>query len=396
MTDPIHPASGDLERKLLVKLLDTLVPLAAVAAKFQGCPVVEISKPHPDNPSSTILPMPREWFERAADDLEAAAILLHARGVLSEGQASKITGLDRVSVRKQVDDFALRPANPPATAAGVGEAVAFGEGRLVVDTGTYHDKPAVFIAPVPVAGEVGSSAKHLGHDKNSLQPGETVLTFPTPDRAKAVAVALVGAPANPPATAAECPACYRGEIFGLSSQEGSWFEFSSVSGGASKYGIHGSLWLIEHDEHDNQTEHQYVRTDRQPATAAKVGEAVVLYIPMPVTKDGFGPADESDTHRIEHQIWDAETNGTLATAADEAVARHIVSLWNTTPASHDALIARVRSVTEAMTDAAVNALVAQYERHPEWDDAKDVIENLDVARVLEAALLTDLDARDGG
>lgn len=69
----------------------------------------------------------------------------------------------------------------------------FGHGRLVVDTGTYHKRPAVFVCPVDSAGKVGSSAKALRHDEFSLQPGEMVLTFPTVEQAKAVADALVGA-----------------------------------------------------------------------------------------------------------------------------------------------------------------------------------------------------------
>ena len=99
------PLSGD-DVKLLVKLLDTLKPFAEVAEKLKHCHVVEICEPSPDNPSRNIIPMPREWFERAGDDLEYIAIQLHASGVLSEGQASKITGLDRVSVRREVDRLA--------------------------------------------------------------------------------------------------------------------------------------------------------------------------------------------------------------------------------------------------------------------------------------------------
>lgn len=99
------PLSGD-DVKLLVKLLDTLKPFAEVAEKLKHCHVVEICEPSPDNPSRNIIPMPREWFERAGDDLEYIAIQLHASGVLSEGQASKITGLDRVSVRREIDRLA--------------------------------------------------------------------------------------------------------------------------------------------------------------------------------------------------------------------------------------------------------------------------------------------------
>lgn len=135
-----------------------------------------------------------------------------------------------------------------------------------------------------------------------------------------------------------------------------------------------------------------------PATAAGVGEAVVLYVPMPVTKDGCGPADESDTDRVEHQIWDAETNGTLATATDEAVARHIVSLWNTTTASHDALIAAapdlltaLKRITELVTAATISG-----DRKVAADDWSVAQAENGAYEAIARALLNDLDARDGG
>ena len=101
--------AGDV--KLLSKLMDTLKPFAEVAEKLEHCHVVEICEPTPDNPSRNIIPMPREWFERAGDDLEAIVIQLHSGGVLSEGQASKMTGLNRIEVRKLSDAYRLsRPA----------------------------------------------------------------------------------------------------------------------------------------------------------------------------------------------------------------------------------------------------------------------------------------------
>ncbi|WP_295169801.1 hypothetical protein [uncultured Brevundimonas sp.] len=109
MTATQAPTPGPLTSesvKLLVKLLDTLKPFAEVAEKLKHCHVVEICEPTPDNPSRNTIPMPREWFERAGDDLEYIAIQLHASGVLSEGQVSKITGLDRVSIRREVDSLA--------------------------------------------------------------------------------------------------------------------------------------------------------------------------------------------------------------------------------------------------------------------------------------------------
>nr|WP_313425320.1 hypothetical protein [Brevundimonas diminuta] len=106
------PAPEGGATKLHLKLLDTLKPFAEVAEKLKHCHVVEICEPTPENPSRNIIPIPREWFERAADDLEAIAIQLHGAGALSEGQASKLTGLDRVEVRKLSDALATREEAP--------------------------------------------------------------------------------------------------------------------------------------------------------------------------------------------------------------------------------------------------------------------------------------------
>ena len=64
------------------------------------------------------------------------------------------------------------------------------------------------------------------------------------------------------------------------------------------------------------------------ASNADTPAVAAMYVPMPLNAAGDGPADPAETVRVEHQVWDAETCGTLCTAADEAVARHIVSLWN--------------------------------------------------------------------
>ncbi len=107
MTPPIRMVSVPVA--LPLKLIDTLKPLAIVAEKLKHCHVMEVCEPTADNPSRTTIPMPREWFERTADDLEAIAILMHGAGVLSEGQAATLTGLDRVEVRKQVDALTAAP-----------------------------------------------------------------------------------------------------------------------------------------------------------------------------------------------------------------------------------------------------------------------------------------------
>ena len=70
-------------------------------------------------------------------------------------------------------------------------------------------------------------------------------------------------------------------------------------------------------------------------TEQTVPAVVAMYVPMPLDADGNGPAGPDDIVRVEHQVWDAETCGTLCTAPDEGVARWIVSLINTTPQPAD-------------------------------------------------------------
>lgn len=130
MTPPIRMVSVPVA--LPLKLIDTLKPLAVVAEKLKHCHVVEVCEPTPDNPSRNIIPMPREWFERTADDLEAIAVLMHGAGVLSEGQASTLTGLDRVEVRKQVDALTAAPVREEGGAVeAVGANAGSVNGRLV-------------------------------------------------------------------------------------------------------------------------------------------------------------------------------------------------------------------------------------------------------------------------
>jgi len=107
-------------RAWLLKVVDTLKPFSEVAEKLRHCHVVEICEPHPDNPSPNIAVMPREWLERAGDDLEAAVIVLHRDGALSEGQVAKLTGLDRVEVRKLSD--ALAASTPVGGWEGISTA----------------------------------------------------------------------------------------------------------------------------------------------------------------------------------------------------------------------------------------------------------------------------------
>lgn len=86
---------------------------------------------------------------------------------------------------------------PASAAKGEAVALTFGAGRLVVDTGTYHGQPAVFVCPVPSPGTVGENAAHLGLDRHSLLPSEQVMTFPTAEQARRVADALVNLQPQP-------------------------------------------------------------------------------------------------------------------------------------------------------------------------------------------------------
>lgn len=60
---PAQPDTGDV-----AALREALEPFAALADKFTG-PMVEVSDPHPDNPSRNIQPLPTVYLERAHQTL---------------------------------------------------------------------------------------------------------------------------------------------------------------------------------------------------------------------------------------------------------------------------------------------------------------------------------------
>jgi hypothetical protein len=61
---------------------------------------------------------------------------------------------------------------------------------------------------------------------------------------------------------------------------------------------------------------------------------------MPLNSSGDGPADPNETVRVEHQVWDAETNLTMFTAQDETTALAVVEAWNRrTPAPEGEAVA---------------------------------------------------------
>ncbi|WCD44102.1 hypothetical protein Kuura_024 [Caulobacter phage Kuura] len=56
-----------------------------------------------------------------------------------------------------------------------------------------------------------------------------------------------------------------------------------------------------------------------------------IYNPMPVNKDGQGPAYEHETVSVLHQVWDATDNSTLCEARDETTARRIADALSRRP-----------------------------------------------------------------
>jgi len=71
--------------------------------------------------------------------------------------------------------------------------IQFGLGAVVVNTGHYGGKPAVFIARATEPGVVGEETGRAAFDRNTLQPGEVVMLFPTTEQANDVADAMCGA-----------------------------------------------------------------------------------------------------------------------------------------------------------------------------------------------------------
>lgn len=54
------------------------------------------------------------------------------------------------------------------------------------------------------------------------------------------------------------------------------------------------------------------------------------YIAMPVNKDGNGPADEADTYRIIHEVWDGNCV-TVCECRDEPTARWVAEQLSASP-----------------------------------------------------------------
>ena len=78
--------------------------------------------------------------------------------------------------------------------------ITFGAGLYGVDIGTYGGKPAVFVTPNKVAAPIGERVPlelQAPLSRDTLLDGETVMIFPTIERCREVADALVGSSLKP-------------------------------------------------------------------------------------------------------------------------------------------------------------------------------------------------------
>ena len=91
-----------------------------------------------------------------------------------------------------------------------------------------------------------------------------------------------------------CPACYRGEVFGLSTDDGFWVEMGASAGGAHEHGMNGWLELIEHNPDGTEKRREYVATDsplytRPQPVACPEGYKLV---PVETLEDMLGECDD--------------------------------------------------------------------------------------------------------
>lgn len=71
------------------------------------------------------------------------------------------------------------------------QEIKFGFGDLIIGTGDYYDRPAVFISREGHSGGVGTSVpKELEGDLHAIGDGDLVMTFPTEEQAVIVSDAL--------------------------------------------------------------------------------------------------------------------------------------------------------------------------------------------------------------
>lgn len=151
------------------------------------------------------------WSNQPSGD-EIEALLKEAAATIDARPTYDVTNA-ATSIAAMVADWygslALPKAHIPASViakrlsrfaaigAGGQAVAAFGDGKLVIDTGTAGGKPAVFIAPAKRPGEVGASAKRENLPKDHLIAGEWYMTFPTDEQARLVADALCNALSQP-------------------------------------------------------------------------------------------------------------------------------------------------------------------------------------------------------
>lgn len=121
-------------------------------------------------------------------DREEAECLVRGAIMAFREPAPDVQALTGQSQPEKVGSF--RPT--PNTAD-----LEFGHGALIVDTGEFRGKPAVYVMPAKVPGEVGKKPTE-NYPKDALIAGEVVWTFPTREQAERVAEALLNLAPNAP------------------------------------------------------------------------------------------------------------------------------------------------------------------------------------------------------
>jgi hypothetical protein len=105
-----------------------------------------------------------------------------------------------------------------------------------------------------------------------------------PDAAEQIAEAALTAWNTRPSVVEGCSACYRGEVFGLSTDDGFWVEMGASAGGAHAHGMNGWLELIEHHPDGTEKRREYVATDSRRACDLGTGRLVTSKGPHTMTE----------------------------------------------------------------------------------------------------------------
>jgi hypothetical protein len=96
-----------------------------------------------------------------------------------------------------------------------------------------------------------------------------------------------------PSVVEGCSACYRGEVFGLSTDDGFWVEMGASAGGAHAPGMNGWLELIEHHPDGTEKRREYVATDSLPYARPSVVPAELAELSAKATQGPWRADDEA-------------------------------------------------------------------------------------------------------